>query len=98
MVPELNLRIFTWTNPRRLPGVRCSILKIEKSSPFHLTTMPGRSCVAEIIGGSLSVAEHGGYCSRRAKSWEKSKFAALRRQILRLALGICRYEWEESLQ
>src|ERR1700676_4991867 len=56
MVPELNLRIFTCTNPRRLPGVRCSILKIEKSSPFHLTTMPGRSCVAEIIWGSFSVA------------------------------------------
>src|ERR1700692_4342086 len=56
MVPELNLRIFTCTNPRRLPGVRCSILKIEKSSPFHLTTMPGRSCVAEIIWGTFSVA------------------------------------------
>src|ERR1700675_3062607 len=56
MVPELSLRIFTCTNPRRLPGVRCSILKIEKSSPFHLTTMPGRSCVAEIISGIFSVA------------------------------------------
>src|SRR5579872_2864211 len=64
MVPELSLRIFTCTNPRRLPGVRCSILKTEKSSPFHLTTMPGRSCVAEIIWGNSSVPEHG---CRRAK-------------------------------
>src|SRR5665213_2538611 len=57
MVPELSLRIFTCTKPRKLPGVRCSILKTENNSPFHLTTMPGRSCVAEIIWGTLSVAE-----------------------------------------
>src|SRR5580704_1088029 len=53
MVPDLKLRILTCTKPRRLPGVRCSILKIENKSLFHLITMPGRSCVAEIIKGNL---------------------------------------------
>ena len=57
MVPDLKLRIFTWTKPRRLPGVRCSILKTENSSLLNLTTMPGRSCVAAIHMGSSSLAE-----------------------------------------
>ena len=55
MVPVRKLRIFTCTNPRRLPGVRCSILKTENSSLLNLITMPGRSCVAEIIKGKLIV-------------------------------------------
>ena len=53
MVPELSLRIFTCTKPRRLPGVRCSILKIEHNSLLNLITIPGRNCVAEIIRWSF---------------------------------------------
>src|SRR5690242_17304345 len=49
MDPDRRLRIFTCTNPRRLPGVRWSFLKIEYNSLLNLITMPGRSCVAEII-------------------------------------------------
>src|SRR6185369_5178076 len=52
MVPVARLRIFAWTNPRRLPGVRCSILKTEYNWLLNFTTMPGRNCVAEIIRGS----------------------------------------------
>ena len=49
MEPLRRLRILTWTNPRRLPGVRCSVLKTVYSSLLNLMTMPGRSCVDEII-------------------------------------------------
>ena len=49
MEPLRRLRILTWTKPRRLPGVRCSILKMEYSSLLNLMTMPGRSWVEEII-------------------------------------------------
>ena len=54
--------------PAQVAGAtgRCLHLrKPKKSSPFHLTTMPGRSCVAEISKGKTSVAEHNRCCARK---------------------------------
>src|SRR5580692_778911 len=36
-------------DPRLLPGVRCSVLKIVKRLPSCWITMPGRSCVAFVL-------------------------------------------------
>ena len=44
------LTSLAWTNPRRLPGVRWVMLKTEYRSLLNLMTMPGRSCVAAIMG------------------------------------------------
>jgi hypothetical protein len=49
MLPDRRLRIFAWTNPRRLPGVLCVTLKTVYSSLLNLITIPGRICVDEIM-------------------------------------------------
>ena len=48
-MPLRRLRILACTKPRRLPGVRCVMLKTEYSSLLNLITIPGRSCVAVSI-------------------------------------------------
>src|SRR5579864_8500900 len=48
MAPVRRLRSLAWMKARRFPGVRCSTLKTECSSPLCLMTMPGRICVAGI--------------------------------------------------
>ena len=39
--------ILACTKPRRFPGVRWVMLKIENKSLLNFTTIPGRNCVAE---------------------------------------------------
>src|SRR5512135_2168638 len=67
--PVRRLRILTCTKPRRLPGVRCVMVKIEYNSLLKLITMPGRNCVAEIIE-SYSIPRDSGRRIRAAREAE----------------------------